>query len=364
MKAALLQEFNGRVEIVDDVEVATPIGREVLVEVRAVGLCHSDLHCAENDFGRPLPAVLGHEFSGVVKEVGPAVTEFSVGDRVVGSLLQHCANCSACVAGRSFQCTNRAIASRTPDQGFRLSRHGESVYTYFNCAAFAEFSLVHESQLARIPEEMPFPQAALLGCGTITGAGAAINTAEVRPGDSVAVIGVGGVGLNVLSGARIAGASRLIAVDVQASKLELARKFGATNIVNASETDPVKAVRELVEGGVDHSFEVVGTGPTTVQAIEIARNGGAAYLVGVHKPGTSINFNAHTNLISPQKRLQGVYMGSSNIKHDIPMYADLYLQGQLNLDDLISCEINLSQLNDAFDDLRKGSIARAVVTSF
>ena len=216
----------------------------------------------------------------------------------------------------------------------------------------------------KVPREVPFPQAAILGCGTITGAGAAINTAGVRPGDSVAVIGAGGVGLNVISGARLAGASRIVAVDLQPAKLELARKFGATDCVDAGQGDPVEAVRELTGGGVKHAFEVIGLKSTSEQALQMTRVGGGAYLIGLQVPGNKIEVEVMTDMIFGQRKVQGVMMGSTNIKHDIPMYAGFYLQGRLNLDDLIAQEINIGQINDAYQELKGGAIARSVITSF
>jgi S-(hydroxymethyl)glutathione dehydrogenase / alcohol dehydrogenase len=332
--------------------------------VKASGLCHSDLHFAEQDFGVPLPAVLGHELAGVVLAIGPDVREFVVGDHVVGSLVQFCGHCRSCMGGKTYQCTHPEETLRGAEGNSRLTRDGAPVSQVFGTGAFAERALVHEHQLAKVPKELPFPQASLLGCGTITGAGAAINTAKVRPGDTVAVIGIGGVGLNVIGGARLSGAERIIAVDMQPAKEDLARRFGATDFVAAGSGDPVEAVRTLVEGGVDHAFEVVGIKQTSEQAIRMVRKGGGAYLIGVHNPAATIDVNVTMDLLTNQVDLRGVYMGSSNIKHDIPMYANLYLQGKLNLDDLISREIGIEEINEAYSELKKGAIARSVITSF
>ncbi|MBA2935519.1 Zn-dependent alcohol dehydrogenase [Sphingomonas sp. CGMCC 1.13654] len=363
MKAAVLNELDGTFQV-EEIEFGAPIGREVLVEVKASGLCHSDLHFAEQDFGVPLPAVLGHELAGIVVAVGPEVREFVEGDHVVGSLIQFCGHCPACIGGRTYQCTHTDETLRGADEDSRLTRGGTPVSQVFGTGAFAERALVHENQLAKVPKEIPFPQASLLGCGVITGAGAAINTAKVRPGDTVAVIGIGGVGLNVISGAQLAGAARIIAVDMQPAKEDLARKFGATDFVVASAGDPVEAVRALIEGGVDHAFEVVGIKPTSEQAIRMVRKGGGAYLIGVHNPASTIDVNVTIDLLTNQVELRGVYMGSSNIKHDIPKFANLYLQGKLNLDDLISREIRIDEINEAYSELKKGAIARSVITSF
>ena len=363
MKAAVLNKISETFDI-EDIQIDKPKGREVLVEIKASGLCHSDLHMAENDFGVPLPAVFGHELAGIVKEIGPDVREFKVGDHVVGSLVQYCGHCEACLGGRTYQCLHPEETMRGPDDGQRLTRDGQPVTPVFGTSAFAEYSLVHENQLARVPDELPFPQASILGYGCVTGAGAAINTADMKPGDTVAVIGVGGVGLNVISGAHLAGAARIIAVDMQPAKEELARKFGATDFVNAGEDDAVEAVRALTGGGVDHAFEVIGLRSTSEQSLKMARKGGGAYLIGIHKPDSPIAVDVLMDLIINQVTVKGVYMGSTNIKHDIPMYANLYLQGRFNLDDLISREINISEINGAYQELKKGAIARSVITSF
>lgn len=363
MRAAVLHQFNG-VFNVEDVEIAEPIGREVLIDVKASGLCHSDLNIAENDMGYPVPGVYGHEVAGVVSAVGPDVREFVVGDHIVGALIQFCGHCQACLDGRTYQCHHPEETLRPESLGSRVTQHGEPVTQGFGLAGFAEQVLAHENQLAKVPDTVPFPQAALLGCGTITGAGAAINTAAVRPGDTVAVIGVGGVGLNVISGARLAGASRIIAIDLNPGKLELAKRFGATDGVNSGDVDAVEAVQQLTGGGAQHAFEVIGLKITSEQAVKMLCVGGTAHLIGIHKPGATIELDPLDDLVVLQKKIGGVLMGSTNIKHDIPMYAELYLSGRFNLDDLISQEISLDQINEAYQELKKGAIARSVITSF
>ncbi len=364
IKAAVLNATGQGFDI-EDIEIGAPVGREVLVETRAAGLCHSDLHFANNDFGVPLPAVLGHELAGVVKAVGPDVREFAVGDHVVASLIQYCGHCMPCLSGSTFQCDSPQETLRDARLGQRLERGGQPVTTGFGTAAFAEMSLIHENQLAKIPKDIPFPQACILGCGTVTGAGAAINTAGVRPGDTVAVIGVGGVGLNVVSGARIAGATKIIAIDVQPGKLVLSRRFGATHTIDSTQADAVQEVLRLTGRGVDHAFECIGLKATAEQAIVMTRVGGGAYLIGIHRPTSKIEIPVmEWGFLERQRRVQGVFMGSTNLKHDIPMYADLYLQGRLNLDDLISQEINVAEINEAYEALKGGQIARSVITSF
>jgi S-(hydroxymethyl)glutathione dehydrogenase/alcohol dehydrogenase len=223
--------------------------------------------------------------------------------------------------------------------------------------------LVHENQLVIVPKTLPFPQAALLGCGVVTGAGAVLNTANVRAGDTVVVIGAGGVGLNAVSGARIAGASRVVVVDIQDKRLDAARRFGATDIVNSAKTKAVETVRELLPGGADHVFDFVGLKAVSESALEMLNVGGGLYLVGVGRPDVDLAVNILT-AISGQKRVQGVTYGSTNFKRDIPMYADLYLQGRMNLDDLVSRTIALREVNEGYEALKDGSLTRVVVTSF
>lgn len=363
MKAAVLNAPSGRFDI-EEVQIDAPRGREVRVAIKASGLCHSDLHMASSDYGVPLPAVLGHELAGVVEAVGPDVTEFAVGDHVVASLVSHCGECRPCREGRTYQCQRPEVTQRAAGLPPKLSRCGDPVTAVFGTAGFAEAALVHENQLARVPKEVPFPQASLLGCGIITGVGAVRNAAKIAEGASVVVIGAGGVGLNVVAGARLARAGRIIVVDTQPAKEALARRFGATDFVDARAVDPVEAVLALTGGGADHAFEVVGVQATAKQAIQMVRKGGDIYIIGMYKLGETLEVDVLADLIRRQIRLRGVYMGSSNIKEDIPALAEAYLAGELNIDDLISREIDLSEINEAYDELMKGAVARSVITSF
>lgn len=363
MKAAVLNEYGAGFDI-EQIEIDTPLDHEVLVDVRAAGLCHSDLHVADGTIPFGVPIVLGHEIAGIVAEVGAAVTTLRPGDHVVGSLVQWCGTCRACRAGRSFQCDHPGATLRDASERPRLSRGGEGLLQGYGLGGFAELALVHEHQLTRVPAEVPFPQAALLGCGVATGVGAAVNTADVRPGETVVVIGAGGIGLNVISGARLAGASRIIALDPQPRKRDLARTFGATDVIDPVGGDVVDAVLDATAGGADHVFEVVGLKSTSEQALGFARRGGAVYLIGLHSPGAKIEIDAQIDLIRGQKRIQGVSVGSSVMDRDVPRYADLYLQGRLDLDSLISREVRLDEIDVAYEELKNGSIARSVVTSF
>lgn len=364
VRAAVVSELAGGFHV-EDLVVDEPRGREVLVEVRAAGLCHSDLSFSENDFGTVLPAVLGHELAGVVVALGPDASRVKVGDHVVGSLVRACGECDACAGGAPFRCPHRMSLLRGPGEPPRLRRRdGTPVTAALGTAAFAALALVHENQLVPVPHEVPFPQAAILGCGVVTGAGAVLNTARVSPGDSVAVIGLGGVGLNAVSGARIAGASTVVAIDRAPEKLELAQRFGATHVVDASVEDPVATVRELTSGGVLHAFEVVGLEATTVQAVRMTAVGGTAYLVGLHRPGAVVGLDVMADLMVPQRSIVAVYMGSTDIHRDIPRYARLYLDGSLDLDDLVAEEISLDEIDAGFARMRTGRAARSVVTRF
>jgi S-(hydroxymethyl)glutathione dehydrogenase/alcohol dehydrogenase len=361
MKALVLNAL-GRGFDFEDVDIAAPIGREVLVDVQASGLCHTDLLFGANPIF-PTPAVFGHEISGTVAEIGPDVTQFSVGDHVVGSLAQSCGSCPRCQSGRSFQCQHPEATLRRSTDMPRLSRKGQALYQGLGLGGFAERALVHENQLALVPKEMPFAQAALLGCGVVTGAGAILNTARVAAGDTVVIFGAGGVGLNAISGARIAGASRIVAIDIQPKRLEAAKKFGATDVIDSSATKPVEAVRDLLPRGADHVFDFVGLKAVAEQGLAMLGIGGGLYLVGVSKPEVGIDLNIF-DAIGGQKRVQGVNFGSTNFKRDIPMYAGLYLQGRMNLDDLVSKRIALRDVNDGYAALKDGSLNRVVVTSF
>jgi S-(hydroxymethyl)glutathione dehydrogenase / alcohol dehydrogenase len=361
MKALVLNALGCGFDF-EDVDIAPPMGREVLVDVRASGLCHTDLLFATHDFV-PTPAVLGHEVTGIVTAVGPDVAHLRVGDHVVGSLAQSCGACARCLSGRSFQCRHPESTLRRPTDAPRLSRNGIGLFQGFGLGGFAEQALIHENQLAVVPKALPFAQAALLGCGVVTGAGAILNTANVRAGDTVVIFGAGGVGLNAVSGARIAGAARIVVIDIQAKRLEEARRFGATDVIDSTQTNPVDAVRDLLLGGADHVFDFVGLKSVAEQGLAMLGVGGGLYLVGVASPDVEIRMNI-VSAIDGQKRVQGVNFGSTNCKRDIPMYAALYLQGRMNLDDLVSRRISLREVNDGYAALKDGSLTRVVVTSF
>lgn len=362
MRAAVVNSLGSGFSI-EDISIAAPIGREVLVDVKAAGLCQTDHTIASVDLGYAMPSVLGHEVAGVVAAVGPSVTAVELGDHVVGCLAQSCGGCARCLDGRPFQCLHPEATQRGGGEPPRLSRAGAPVSQIFALGGFAERALIHENQLVAISHDVPFPQAALLGCGVLTGAGAVLNTANVRAGDSVVIVGTGGVGLNAVSGAVLAGASTIIAVDIDDLRLETATRFGATHVVNSVTEEPVEAVLAITGAGVDHVFDFVGNSAVAASGASMLAVGGGLYLVGVADPAATVPVSIVASVLR-QTRVQGVTLGSSNFKRDIPYYADLYRQGRMNLDDLVSREISLSEIDDGYAALKDPAVTRIVITSF
>lgn len=357
MKAAVLREINKPLEI-EDVQHGKPGPREVLIRTAAAGVCHSDLHFQDGSYPYMLPAILGHESAGIVEAVGSDVTYVKPGDHVITCLSAFCGHCEPCLTGRMSLCSEPEL-QRGEDEPSRLAKGDENIAQFLNLSSFAEYMLVHEHTVAKIREDMPLDIAALIGCGVTTGVGAVIHTAKVEAGSTVAVIGCGGVGLSAVNGAALAGASRIIAVDMVPSKLELARKFGATDVVNASECDPVEAIRELTSGGVHYSFEAIGLAATAQQAFKMLRFGGTATIIGMIPVGTMVELHGPEFLM--ERKMQGSNMGSNRFRVDMPRFVELYLQGRLHLDDLISKRIRLEDINKGMDDLRTGEVARSVV---
>lgn len=361
MKASLVREL-GAGFVMEEVELAQPVGREVLVDVKASGLCHTDLTASRHDIGYAPPMLLGHEISGVVAAVGPDVSGLVPGDHVVGCLVQSCGRCEACLTGRVFQCEHPERTLRAPEDAPRITTDGTAITQAFGLGGFAQQALIHENQLVKVDDRIPFPQAALLGCGVVTGAGAVINTANTQAGDAVVVIGAGGVGLNAINGAVVAGAATIIAVDVADDKLEKARRFGATHTVNSTVVDPVAEVLRITGRGADAAFDFVGVPAVTQQGLDMIRPGGGLYCIGILDPGATFPLLT-IGLIGAQKRIQGVYMGSTTPQHDIPLYADLYLQGRFELDALLSKEIALDEIDAGYESLRDPAVTRVVITS-
>lgn len=363
VQAAVVRDRGAGFELVD-IEMDDPGEHEVVIGVRASGLCHSDLGVAEEPGPFPFPILLGHEVAGVVERVGAAVSACRPGDHVVVCGIHACGLCAECRRGRPYRCRLPASTERPGDAPPRLTLDGEPLAAFMGIGGFAEAVLVHENLVVRVDPAIPFDRAALLGFGVVTGAGAALNTAGVGMEDTVAVIGCGGVGLNVIQGAALGGARRVIAVDLQPSKLALARRFGATDTVQADAEDPVARIRELTDGGVSCAFEVIGRPATARQALEMLTIGGTAYLIGVQPQNTGLDFALFEDLIFPQKALRGVSMGSTIPQVDIPRYVELYLQGRFRLDELVSRRIGLGEIDTGYETLRRGGVARAVVTGF
>jgi S-(hydroxymethyl)glutathione dehydrogenase/alcohol dehydrogenase len=361
MQAAIFRKPHEPVTI-ESVDISQPDRREVLVRTAATGVCHSDLHLIDGNGRFPLgdPYVLGHEGAGVVEAVGEDVRYVKPGDHVVACLSGFCGTCEQCLAGHPNLCTG-GITVRPTSAAPRLSQAGRPVVQGFGIASYAERMLLHENSLVRIDPEIPLDRAALVGCGVLTGVGAALRTAGVRPGQTVAVFGCGGVGLSIIQGARIASARQIIGVDRFDSKLEMARSLGATHTVNSSSEDPVQAIRALTgSAGVDHAFEAVGIPALVRQAIESLAIRGTATVVGVLPPDATIEFPWMA--IRPECRVQTSRMGSNQFRTDIPNYLELYRQGRLRLDEMVTRRRPLDEINDAFRAMTAGEVARTVLT--
>ena len=357
MKAAVLREVNAPLSI-EQVQIDNPKSHEVLVRTAACGVCRSDLHYITGHYAAPMPTILGHEAAGVVEKVGSEVRYVKPGDHVITCLSVFCGHCEYCTTGRPFSCQNPEVA-RDDDEAPRLTQNGGVMHQFYSLSSFAEHMLIHEHALVKIRDDMPLDRAALIGCGVTTGFGAVINTAKVEVGSTVAVIGCGGVGLSAINGAAIAGAGRIIAVDVKGSKLNLAKHFGATDVVDASQTDPVEAVREMTGGGVEYSFEALGFKQTAEQAFGMLRPSGTATIIGMVPEGVMLEIPA-ADLLN-DKTLRGSNMGSNHFRVDMPRFVEFYLAGKLKLDDMISRRIPIEGINEAFDEMQAGAVARSVI---
>jgi S-(hydroxymethyl)glutathione dehydrogenase/alcohol dehydrogenase len=359
MRAALLHTIPGEL-VIEDVAVDRPGPHEVLIRNAAAGVCHSDLHFMEGTYFWETPVVLGHESAGIVEAVGDEVTYVSPGDHVITCTSVFCGECEQCLTGHPYFCANPSVR-RPTDGPSRLTLDGAHVAQFAELGSFAEQLLVHERAVVKVDESIPLDRAALLGCGVITGVGAVLHTAKVEPGSTVAVIGCGGIGLNCIQAAALAGALRVIAVDRVPSKLELAKTFGATDVVQAGgDTDPVVAVRELTGGGVDYSFEAIGLKVTVEQAFAMLRNRGTATVIGMVPIGQTIELQGVDFL--GEKRIQGSVMGSNRFRVDMPQLLDFYRQGRLKLDELVSAKVPLDRVNEAYAELKTGEVARTVIT--
>jgi S-(hydroxymethyl)glutathione dehydrogenase / alcohol dehydrogenase len=361
-KAAVLWRPGEPVEIAE-VDLAPPREGEVLVKVAACGVCASDLHVVEGDLPEPLPLVLGHEASGVVAEVGPGVESLSPGDHVVLALVPSCGECAECRRGRPNFCelgARMAATGTLADGTSRLSLDGTTLHHFNSVSSFAGHAVVPESVAVKIRDDVPLETVALLGCAVLTGWGAVFNTARVEEGATVAVWGCGGVGANVVQGARLAGASQIVAVDVRQGKLDLALSLGATDAVeDAPGVDVVSAVKELTEGGPDYAFEAIGNEDTIQQAWAAAGPRGTVVVVGILPKGSTLTIDPWE--FFAEKTLKGSFLGSSRVQEDIPRLVDLYAAGDLELERLVERRIPLGELPQALERLRAGDALRQVV---
>jgi S-(hydroxymethyl)glutathione dehydrogenase / alcohol dehydrogenase len=358
LRAAVLREF-GQPLVIEELELDPPKTGELQVRMAASGVCHSDLHVAQGVHPTELPVVLGHEGAGIVEQVGPGVVGLAPGDHVLLTWLPYCGHCRSCAGGWPNRCENTAWYDATLEDGTCRFHAGSSPVHHYNTSSFAERSVVPARTAVKVDPSLPLTELALMGCAVMTGVGAVINTARVRPGDRVAVVGCGGVGLNVVQGARIAGASTIVAVDVVDEKLELARELGATAVVNASHGDPVASVHELVPGGVDHAFEALGRPATIETTLALTGRGGQAVLIGMAPPDARVGLDALTTTLE-ERCVRGSWYGSCVPLRDIPLLVELYRDGHLRLEPLITT-CTLDGVNEAFARMEAGETARSVI---
>jgi NDMA-dependent alcohol dehydrogenase len=362
MKAAVLYELKTPLKV-EDVDLDNPQRGEVRVKIVANGVCHSDYSVIHGVLRSPLPVVPGHEGAGIVEEVGPDVTLVKPGDHVVLSFAPYCGHCYYCSIGRPVLCDNMRLTmgkGTLLDGTSRLKKNGKPVYHMAGLSSFAQYAVVAESSCIKIADNVPLDKACLVGCGVMTGVGAAINTAKVEPGSSTVVIGCGGVGLNVIQGCALAGAGTILAVDLMDNKLEYATQFGATHTVNPSKQDLNKTVRSLTEGrGADYAFEVIGLGKTIEQAYACTRQGGTTIVVGAPSREDTVTIPASSLLV--EKCIKGSLYGSARPRVDMPRLIDLYMNKKLKIDELVSRTYGLDEVNVALDALAKGEVARSVV---
>ncbi|HKX78083.1 MAG TPA: zinc-dependent alcohol dehydrogenase family protein [Novosphingobium sp.] len=349
---------------IETVELDMPGPGEVLVRIVAAGLCHSDLSVINGDRPRPMPMALGHEAAGVVEALGPGVDDLSVGDHVVMVFMPSCGHCRPCSEGRPALCEPGAIANGKGELlggGSRLHAGGDRLNHHLGCSAFADHAVVSRRSLVPIDKDLSLEEAALFGCAVLTGVGAVVNTAAVKPGQTVAVIGLGGVGLSSVLGAVASGAGQTIAVDLSDRKLELARSIGATAVINGSAPDAVEQVRELTDGGVDFAFEMAGSVRALETALKMTRRGGTTVTAGLPPPDQAVPVNV-VSLVGEERSLKGSYIGGCVPVRDIPRYISLYRAGRLPVDRLMSGTLKIEDINEAFDRLHSGEVVRQIIT--
>ena len=360
INAAVLYEAQTPL-VVETLELDDPKEGEVLVRLASAGVCHSDYHVMKGEWKPPLPMVLGHEAAGVVEKVGPGVSMSKAGDHVILNFRPNCGWCKYCTMGRPVLCNGADTARWTLFDGtVRLHKGNQDIYHFARTACFAEYVVVPQSGAVPVRDDMPLDKACLVGCSVMTGVGSVINTAKVTPGSSVVVIGCGGVGLNVIQGAVLAGAGRIIAVDMLENKLAYAREFGATDIIDASHGDTVARIHDLTDGGADYAFEVIGNSKTILQAYESTGPGGVTIVVGMAPEDDEVSINS-LSLPRTEKVIMGSWYGSARPWVDLPKMVDLYLSGKLQVDALVSRTYPLGEINEAYDALSKGEVARSIL---
>ncbi len=370
-KAAVLHEIGRprpyaetRPLLIEELELDPPGEGEVLVRIGAAGLCHSDLSVVNGDRPRPVPMALGHEAAGEVVEVGKGVTDLVPGDHVVMIFVPSCGHCLPCMEGRPALCEPGAQsngAGTLLSGARRLHMSGKDVHHHMGVSAFAEYAVCARPSLVKIDSDLPLQEAALFGCAVLTGVGAVVNTARVVPGSSVAVVGLGGVGLNALLGAIAAGAERIVAVDVLDDKLAFARQLGATDTFNATEADCVEQVKTATGGGVDYAFEMAGSVKAMDLCYRVTRRGGTTVTAGLSHPDHKFEVQ-HVSLVAEERTVKGSYIGSCVPLRDVPRYIALYRRGRLPVDRLMSDRLSLEQINEGFDRLADGHTVRQIIT--
>jgi len=349
--------------VIEDLDLEPPGEGEVLIKVRAAGLCHSDLSTINGDRPRQMPMVLGHEAAGEVVELGEGVRDLALGDHVIVVFVPSCGHCLPCMEGRPALCEPGARSNNAgtlTSGALRLSLDGAPIYHHVGVSAFSEYAVVSRNSLVKIDRSLPFEEAALFGCAVITGAGAVINTARVGPGATVAVVGLGGVGLMAMLAARVAGCRQIIAIDTLDDKLKLARQLGATDVVNATADDAIEAVRDMSGGGVEFAFEMASSVKALELAYKITRRGGTTVTASLPHPSHTVPIPA-TQLVAEERTLKGSYLGSCVPARDIPRFISLYQQGLLPVDRLMSERIALKDINAGFDRLAEGSTVRQIL---
>ncbi len=370
IRAAVIREMGlpqpyaeSRPMSIEEFDLAPPGQREVLVQVKAASLCHSDLSTVNGDRPRQMPMVLGHEAAGIVMELGPGIDDLEVGDHVVMVFAPSCGECVACKEGHPGQCEpgQKSNGAGTLLGGtMRLSQNGQTVYHHVGVSAFATHCVVNRGSLVKIDKQLPFDEAAMFGCAVLTGVGAALNTAQVFAGAKVAVVGLGGVGLNALFGAQVAGASQVVAIDIHEDKLELAKQLGATDVINAKDPDAIAKVKAMTSGGVDFGLEMAGSVQAMELAYRVTRRGGTTVTAGLPHPDARWALQ-HVNLTAEERTVKGSYVGSCVPPRDMPRYIDLYRRGKLPVNKLMSDHITLDQINEGFDRLASGHTVRQII---